>query len=117
MYQDDGVALIRSQNILNEGFSTQGLAYINDEQAAQLQGVTVQAGDVLLNITGDSVARVCQAPDTVLPARVNQHVAIIRTRPDVLDPAYVRYYLVSASMQNELLAMAAGGATRNALTK
>lgn len=117
VYQDEGVALIRSQNVRNEGFDAEGLAYINDGRAAQLQGVAVQEGDVLLNITGDSVARVCQAPADVLPARVNQHVAIIRPRPEVLDAAYVRYYLVSGPMQSGLLAMAGGGATRNALTK
>ena len=44
--------------------------------AKDADGVAVEAGDVLLNITGDSVARVCQAPAFVLPARVNQHVGI-----------------------------------------
>ena len=32
----------------------------------------------MLNIAGDRFARVCQVPDDELPARVNQHVAIIR---------------------------------------
>ena len=31
-----------------------------------------------LNITGASVARCCIVPEDVLPARVNQHVSIIR---------------------------------------
>jgi type I restriction enzyme S subunit len=117
VYRDDGVSLIRSQNILNEHFSREGLAFIDDDLAEQLRGVTVAEGDVLLNITGDSVARVCQAPADVLPARVNQHVAIIRPDSSILDPKYLRYYLVNPAMQQELLAMAGAGATRNALTK
>lgn len=48
---------------------------------------------------------------------MNQHVAIIRPDSSILDPKYLRYYLVNPAMQQELLAMAGAGATRNALTK
>lgn len=117
VYQNEGTTFIRSQNVLNDRFNRNGLAFIADDHAELLIGVTVNAGDVLLNITGDSVARVCQAPPDILPARVNQHVAIIRPNPEELDARYLRYYLVNPSMQQELLAMAGAGATRNALTK
>lgn len=110
-------SLIRSQNVLNERFSAGGLAFISQEQADQLSNVEVQPGDVLLNITGDSVARVCQVDPAVLPARVNQHVAIIRPKPEVIDPRFLRYFLVSPEMQAHMLGLAASGATRNALTK
>jgi len=73
--------------------------------------------DILLNITGDSVARVCMPPLEFLPARVNQHVSIIRTDGIEFDPKYVRYYLSSSYMQKSMLSLAAVGATRNALTK
>ncbi len=117
-YSDDGpIALIRSQNVYNDRFSHGGLAFISDEQAAQLQNVEVKEGDVLLNITGDSVARACQVDPSVLPARVNQHVAIIRPRPDRIDPLFLRYFLVTPAMQAHMLGLAAAGATRNALTK
>lgn len=110
-------ALIRSQNVLNSGFSKNGLAYISEGQAKVLDGVAIEPGDVLLNITGDSVARVCQVPNSTLPARVNQHVAIIRPRPAFLDPSFLRYFLVSPEQQTLLLTLASSGATRNALTK
>lgn len=109
--------LIRSQNIHNDGFKYEGLAYISDEQAKKLDGVTVNADDVLLNITGDSVARVCSAPSNVLPARVNQHVAIIRPSPSSFDARFIRYYFASPQQQDLLLGLASAGATRNALTK
>lgn len=111
------VSLIRSQNIYNHGFERAGLAYINESQAARLDGVSVQEGDVLLNITGDSVARVCQVAADVLPARVNQHVAIIRPDPKVLNAQFLRYFMVLATFQDHMLALASVGATRNALTK
>ncbi len=116
-YRGGNTALIRSQNIYNDRFTHEGLAYINDSQAHELRNVVVEKNDVLLNITGDSVARCCQVDPDVLPARVNQHVAIIRTQPDVLDSRFLRYVLVSPSMQDHLLDLASTGATRNALTK
>lgn len=117
-YLDTGpFALIRSQNVYNDGFHDDGLAFISEEQARKLDGVTVEADDVLINITGDSVARVCLAPARVLPARVNQHVAIIRPDPSEFDSRFLRYFLVTPVQQELLLGLAAAGATRKALTK
>ncbi|MBD2810597.1 restriction endonuclease subunit S [Xenorhabdus sp. Vera] len=109
--------LIRSQNIYNDGFNSNGLVYINDEAAIKLKNVMVQKNDILLNITGDSVARVCLAPEHFLPARVNQHVAIIRPDPKHFDPRFIRYFLSSPYVQQFLLTLSSAGATRNALTK
>jgi type I restriction enzyme S subunit len=117
VYRSSGIALIRSQNVYNDGFHSDGLAFIGDEHAAELSHVEVKSGDVLLNITGDSVARVCQVPDDVLPARVNQHVAIIRPRKDALNSRFLRYFLVSPVTQAHLHVLASAGATRSALTK
>ncbi len=111
------VALIRSQNVYNDGFHLDGLVYLTKGNADQLANVAVEPNDVLLNITGDSVARCCQVDPRVLPARVNQHVAIVRPDPNVLDARYLRYFLVSPAMQAHLLSLAGAGATRNALTK
>ena len=118
VYLDSGnVCLIRSQNIYNDGFSENGLVFISDSDAEKLNNVEIELNDVLINITGDSVARVCLAPKDKLPARVNQHVAIIRTVKNELDPKFVRYFLTDRNTQNHLLTLAGTGATRNALTK
>lgn len=110
-------ALIRSQNILDFYFSYDGLAYIDKEQAYQLNNVELMEKDVLLNITGDSVARVCQVPTELLPARVNQHVCIIRPNSTKLVPEFFKYYLLNPNTKNYLLGLASVGGTRNALTK
>lgn len=114
-YTTQGISLIRSQNVLDFTFSYDGLAYINEQQAEKLNNVIIERGDVLLNITGDSVARACMVPDEVLPARVNQHVLIIRGKSDCVLGSYLLYYL--QMLKPVLLQLASGGATRNALTK
>ena len=110
-------AFIRSQNVFNDGFRHDGLAYIGEQHASDLAGVEVLDRDVLLNITGDSVARACQVDPHILPARVNQHVAIIRPDPTQLDPGFLRYLLVCPETQAKLLSWAGSGGTRHALTK
>lgn len=117
VYTDHGTSLIRSQNVHNAKFQRDGLAFVNDDIAKKMAGVTVAENDVLLNITGDSVARCCLAPSDVLPARVNQHVLIIRPDAAKLNPVFLAKYLVSPVMQATLLSWAGNGGTRKALTK
>jgi len=114
-YKDNGISLIRSQNVLDFQFSYNGLAFIDEEQADDLKNVIVQEDDVLLNITGDSVARVCKVPKKVLPARVNQHVAIIRSNVLKLNSDFLLYYLIK--QKEHLLSISEIGATRRAITK
>lgn len=118
VYIDDGTCFIRSQNVYNLRFEHQGLTYITDDAARKLSGVTIHPNDILLNITGDSVARTCMVPDSVLPARVNQHVAIIRPISRILNAKFLSYYLATPHMQKVMLGLAVGkGASRNAITK
>jgi type I restriction enzyme S subunit len=116
-YKDSGIALIRSLNVYDFEFKSDGLAFIDEEQAEELSNVELRAGDILLNITGASVARCCLVPSHVLPARVNQHVAIVRVNPDIASSHYVMYCINSPRYKTHLLTLAQGGATREALTR
>lgn len=113
-YSASGIPIIRSQNVLDWSFSSNGLAYLNDEQARTLSNVEVHQGDILLNITGDSVARACIVPSDVIPARVNQHVAILRPK-EKANATFILAWL--QTNKDLLLKLASSGATRNALTK
>lgn len=113
-YKNEGISLIRSQNVYDMSFSKKGLAFIDEKQASKLDNVTVKENDILLNITGDSIARVCKVPKGILPARVNQHVSIIRTNSKI-DSDFLLYYLIFR--KDFLLTISNVGGTRNALTK
>ena len=116
-YKTSGISLIRSMNVYDFVFDYDGLAFIDDEQAYKLRGVTVEEDDILLNITGASVARCCMVPTEILPARVNQHVSIIRVDNSKANPKYVLFFINSPSYKSYLLGLSASGATREALTK
>lgn len=116
-YKTEGISLIRSMNVYDSQFKEKDLAFIDDSQATKLSNVEVEPVDILLNITGASVARCCLVPEKILPARVNQHVAIIRIDKSLADPRFVYMCLISPKYKSKLLSLAQGGATREALTK
>lgn len=117
-YKTEGISLIRSMNVHNGLFKYKDLAFIDENQAKKLQNVEVFENDILLNITGASVARSCLVPKKILPARVNQHVSIIRLNSEEINYWYFSYLLTSKSFQHSLWRIAtSGGATREAITK
>ena len=116
-YKKEGISLVRSMNVHDWEFKNEKLAYIDNKQAKELEGVTLQENDVLLNITGASVARCCIIPKKYLPARVNQHVSIIRPKKDVLDANFLNLLLTSKHYKDQLLFIGEQGSTRQAITK
>ncbi len=116
-YCNEGISLIRSTNVYDYFFSYDDLAHINDEQANALSNVVVEENDVLFNITGVSIARCCIVPGNILPARVNQHVMILRP----FAGKYLSYYLLltlcDQSNKNLLLGIGQSGSTREAINK
>lgn len=114
-YKNEGISLIRSMNIYDYQFVYDNLAHINEVQAKKLANVKLESRDVLINITGVSVARCCVVPDYILPARVNQHVMIIR--PIKRMSYYLQCALASSNYKSLLLGTSEGASTRQALTK
>lgn len=117
-YFTEGISLIRSLNIYDNQFKYKNLAFINDDQAYKLKNVTVEKNDVLFNITGASVCRCTVVPNDVLPARVNQHVSILRPLSKKLNSLFLSRLLISENVKVQLLGVgSAGGAVMEAITK
>ncbi|QYS86154.1 restriction endonuclease subunit S [Flavobacterium oreochromis] len=118
MYESEGISLIRSLNIYDNEFKYENLAFINDNQAEKLKNVEVLKNDVLFNITGASICRCTVVPVDVLPARVNQHVSIIRPMHEKLNPKFLSNFLISENVKKKLLGIGSfGGAIMQAITK
>lgn len=116
-YHKTGTSLVRSMNVHDFLFSSEDLAFIDDKQAKDLEGVSLSKQDILLNITGVSVARCCVVPDYVLPARVNQHVMIIRPKAGYHLANYLLCLLCHSDNKAKLLGISQSGSTREAITK
>jgi type I restriction enzyme S subunit len=107
-YLSTGIPLIRSQNILNDLVSFEGVAFISDETDEEMSNSRVLQDDVLLNITGASIGRsaVYRASER---ANVNQHVCIIRPNGNHYSD-FIQVNLVSARGQAAINNSQAGGA-------
>lgn len=117
-YGSEGISLIRSMNVYDYQFKDDDIAFIDEGQAQRLDNVIVEESDVLLNITGASVARCCIAPKRHLPARVNQHVMILRPIKGLISPEFLMCSINHQETKQLILNIAgSGGATREALTK
>lgn len=81
-YLDEGIPLLRSQNILFGKIELEEVAYISEKTHTSMSNSQVKKGDVLLNITGGSIGR-CHYIEDDLPYNVNQHVSIIRPKKEI----------------------------------
>ena len=69
VYQDSGVPLLRSQNIHFGELRLDKVARISPRIHAAMSGTHVKPRDVLLNITGASIGRVCAVPEGLKEAK------------------------------------------------
>lgn len=108
VYQKEGVPLFRSQNIHFDGLKLDDIVYIDQEIHESMSNSKVQAGDVLLNITGASLGRCYYYEGQFEQANVNQHVCIIRPNKEILTK-YLYYFLFSDLGQSQISISQVGG--------
>ena len=115
VYQETGIPFLRSQNIHFDGLRIEDVAYISERLHNELIVSHVQPGDVLRNITGASIGRVCSVPMDFTEANVNQHVCIIRPRKEYILSNFLSAYMSTPIIQGEIYTQQSG-ASREGLT-
>ena len=116
VYCTTGIPFLRSQNIHFGGIRLDDVARIPRGLHQRLKGSHVKPGDVLLNITGASIGRVCAVPRDFGEANVNQHVSIVRPVMDRVLPGFLAAFLSTPLMQQEIH-LEQSGAAREGLTR
>ena len=106
-YCDNGIPLIRSQNVNNDKVDLSDVVFIDEEIDESMANSRVYTGDVLLNITGASIGRSAVYKEE-FKANVNQHVCIIRVGNGYL-PEFVQLLLASQNGQKQIELNQAGG--------
>jgi type I restriction enzyme S subunit len=117
IYQDDGVPLIRSQNVYDDGLRLDDVVFISDEIDEELRASRVKPNDILLNITGGSIGRSCLVPDNIGRANVNQHVCIIRLlNANSSMNEWVAYFFKSIVIKEQINQCQNGAARQGEIT-
>jgi len=108
VYLDEGIILLRSQNIHFDGLKLDDVAFISDEMHNSMENSKAYKGDVLLNITGASIGRCFFLEDNIGEVNVNQHVCILRPK-DLIKTKYLYYNLSSNIGQIQINLCQTGG--------
>ena len=109
VYKDYGRMFIRSQNVGWGKLLLEDVVYIDDSTHYTFANTEICEKDVLLNITGASIGRSAVSDSRIVGGNVNQHVCIIRTNEDKIDPEFLHMYLLSDSGQGQIKNFQAGG--------
>ena len=113
-YLDEGIPLLRSQNVHFDGLHLDDVAFISAEIHADMASSQIKPRDVLVNITGASIGRCTYVPDDFGEGNVNQHVCTIRGNEKV-DHKFLAAFLSSPMGQGQILSSFTG-ASRQGLS-
>lgn len=106
-YVDDGIPLLRSQNVHFNGLVLDGVARISPNIHNSMKNTHVKKHDILLNITGGSLGRCCYN-DLDIEMNVNQHVCIIRPN-NLINAKFLNNLLASEVGQKQIWFFQQGG--------
>jgi type I restriction enzyme S subunit len=100
-YTNEGIRVIRLQNIRNGGFDDTDSAFIGEAYyREELKGHDVQRGDLLIAGLGDernTVGRACVAPNGIEPAMVKADCFRLRLFRDMALPGFIAAQLTAGA--------------------
>jgi type I restriction enzyme S subunit len=108
-YKTAGRPFVRSQNVGWGELILNDVVFIDEGTHQSFDSTEICANDVLLNITGASIGRSATADSRVVGGNVNQHVCIIRTKPNELNHTLLNPFLISERGQKQIDSFQAGG--------
>jgi len=101
-YRDEGVPIVRLQNIDEGRFVVKDMKYISRQKAKELSYHSFVNGDIVLAKLGDPIGKTCIIPDSFEDGIVVADVVRIRVDEGVVDKKYIMYALNSFHVSNQL---------------
>lgn len=101
-YRDEGVPIIRLQNIERGKFVNKDIKYISFEKAEELSYHSFVKGDVVLAKLGDPIGKTCIVPDFLEKGIVVADVVRMRIDEKKVDKRYIMQVLNSKIVSSQL---------------
>ena len=93
-FTSSGINFIKAESILdNHSIDSSKFAFIDEETNALLKRSVIKANDIVFTIAG-TLGRFAMVDNSVLPANINQAVAIIRPNENKVTPAYLYSFFI-----------------------
>ncbi|HQN31190.1 MAG TPA: restriction endonuclease subunit S, partial [Methanothrix soehngenii] len=102
-YMDEGIPIIRLQNIDYGKFIDKEIKYISHEKARELAYHSFRAGDLVLAKLGDPIGKTCIVPDYFKDGIVVADVVRVRVADGLADKKFIMYSLNSVATKNQLI--------------
>lgn len=102
-YSERGAIFLRIGNLTRRHINLDLTEITRVQLPASSEGKRTQliAGDVLISITAD-LGVIGVVPDSFGEAYVNQHIALVRSEPERINPRWMGYYLSGAVAQRQI---------------
>jgi type I restriction enzyme S subunit len=101
-YSDKGSIFIRTQDIKTNLLDLKNAAFVNLPENVEGKRSRVEAGDILMTITGANVGKVAVVPEGILEAYVSQSVALMKLLDNRMSK-YLLYYFQSRTYGEGLI--------------
>lgn len=110
-YADSGALFVRIGNLTREHINLRfdSTIYVRPPRNADGQRTRLEPGDILISITAD-LGIVGVVPDGMGNGYINQHIALVRPSPGVVNPRFVGHYLASPVAQTYISKLNDAGA-------
>lgn len=110
-YKDDGVPIIRIQNVARNKFNERNVRFVSHQKAKELKRHSFQPGDIVITKLGDPVGKTCIVPDNFGPGVIVADIVRLRLNPAFLSIPYIAYS-INSSQAAEQIAEHVKGTTR-----
>ncbi|MBA4130086.1 MAG: restriction endonuclease subunit S [Hyphomicrobium sp.] len=111
-YQNSGVLFVTSENVRDGHIDLSAPKFLSEEFRLKMSSSELQRGDILINIVGASIGRVCMFDSTYDSACINQAVCMLRVKRE-FHPPYFAYYLQAPFVRRRLLGSSSDSARPN----
>ncbi|MCR1025771.1 restriction endonuclease subunit S [Cellulophaga baltica] len=114
-YKDEGVPLVRLQNVDRWNFINKNIIYITHAKAKELSSHAYKSGDILISKLGAPLGKACIAPESSSEGIILADIVRVRLDPNSEDKKYIVYQINSEYIANQLKELTTG-ATRPRVT-
>ena len=114
-YVDDGIRVIRIANV-QKGYIEDNTPAFYPAETEGIEKYMLVEGDLLMSLTGN-VGRVAIIENEMLPAALNQRVACLRLKTDLVEKGYLFHILNSDFFEKKCIQASNGVAQKNMSTE
>ena len=102
-FSESGVPIVKIASISHlRGVSLEKCSYISEELASEFFKYQIEAGDVLMALTGGTLGKTCKVQEDIELCLQNYRVGNFKPKASFLDKDFLYYFLISFTIQKRI---------------